>query len=92
MHGTLQRLGAGVFDGGGGERLVARDEPVLGWPHLGQPGPLEPLHHHAHRPVAQLEHADDGAEGADLVQLVGVRLHHGAFRGLGAAHRLHHAE
>jgi len=55
-------------------------------------GTLEPLHHHAHRAIAQLQHAHDGAEGADVVQLVGQGRHYRALGGLEAAGGLHDGE
>src|SRR5216117_834255 len=92
VHGALQGFRARVLEHRVGKRLVARHQPMLGGDHLDEPRPLQPLHHDAHRAVAQFEHAHHGAERAHLVQLVGPGLHHRALGRLGAAQRPHHAE
>ena len=92
VHGALQCFRAGVLHHGLGQRFVPGHEPALGCHDLGQAGALEPLHHHAGGPVAQLEHADEDAERPHLIQLVGARLHHRALDGLRTTLRPHHAE
>ena len=89
MHGALQRLGARILRLDAGERLIGRDQPVLGGRDLLEAGALQALHHDAHRTVAQLEHAHDRAERADLVQLVRTGMHDGPLGGLGPAERFH---
>ena len=90
--GALQRFGARVLEQVFTQRLGVRHQPLLALRHVGQPGALQPLHHDAHRAVAELEHPHDGAERADVVELVREGVHHRAFERLHPAHRLHDAE
>ncbi len=89
---ALQRFGAGVLEQVFGERLHVRHEPLLALRHVAQPRALQPLDHHPHRAVAEFEHPDDRAEGADVVELVREGVHHRALGRLHPAHRLHDAE
>ena len=91
-NGALQRLGARVFEQVLVQRLAAGHQPLLALRDVVQPGALEPLHHDAHRAVAQLQHPHDRAERADVVELVRQRVHHGALGRLDPAHRPHDAE
>ena len=89
---ALQRLGAGVLEQVLDDRLAVRHQPFLALRDFRESRPPQSLHHHAHRAVAQFEHANDRAERPDVVELVRERVHHGAFRRLHAAHRFDHAE
>jgi len=92
VDSALEGLGAGVLDHRLGHRLVASDEPVLGGLDLEHAGALEALHHDPRGAVAQLQHADEDPQRADLVQLVGTRLHDCPLDRLRPANRLHHAQ
>ena len=90
--GALQRFGARVLEQVLDEGLAAGHQPLLALRDVVQPGALEPLHHDAHRAVAQLQHPHDRAERADVVELVRQRVHHGALGRLHPAHRPHDTE
>ena len=90
--GALQRFGARVLEQVLDEGLAVRHQPFFALGDFGEPRPPQPLHHDAHRAVAELEHANDRAERADVVELMRERVHHRALGRLHAAHRFHHTE
>ena len=89
---ALQCFGARVLEQVLGERLARRHQPLVALSDVVETRASQALHHHADRAVAQLQHPDDGAERADVVELVRQRRHHRTFGRLHAAGRFHHAE
>ena len=90
--GPLQRFGARVLEQVLLQRLGFRHQPLLALRDVFEPCALQPLHHDAHRAIAELQHSHDRAERADIVELVRQRVHHRALGRLHPPHRLHDAE
>ena len=90
--GALQRFGARVLERVFLQRFGFRHQPLFALRNVLEARALQPLHHHAHRAVVELQHPHNRAEGADVVQLMRERVHHGALGRLHPPHRLHHSD